>query len=102
MTGNLTKPLINDTSFVTNSHSRFIGLNSTFEDEDAVFNAIVNSKLHHVKQRRDKTPSKSPERVIAKNMHTIPDEESVKDVHGEESKSVTALPQEEKVPIVTK
>lgn len=72
-----------DTTFVSSSHSKFICLNSTFEDEDVVFNAIVNSKMHHVKKKYDQL-REGPH--ISKQIKTI-DEESLKEANFEEIKS---------------
>lgn len=70
-------------SYVSSSHSKFICLNSTFEDEDAVFNAIVNSKVHHVKKKNDLLKE---DQNNLNHIKTI-EEESLKEGYFEEIKS---------------
>ena len=69
-------------SYISNSQSKFIWMQSTFEDEDEVFNAIVNSKMHHVKRKQELLRE---EPHIVKQIKTI-EEESIKEGYLEEGK----------------
>ena len=83
---------LNDSSFVSSSYSKALGFNSTFDDEDEVFNAIIKSKLNHIKQKKIGIPPKlnfkdqnfNKQQI---NMKTITDKESDLDHPIEESKT---------------
>jgi hypothetical protein len=70
------KPKKKETSFISSSQSKFIGLNSTFDDEDDMFKAIMTNKLSHIKPIRcsSKSPSKKIAQVESKGKFTIKEE----------------------------
>mmetsp|Transcript_29983 Transcript_29983/g.26553 ORF Transcript_29983/g.26553 Transcript_29983/m.26553 type:complete len:250 (+) Transcript_29983:196-945(+) len=86
----LRRPL-NDSTFISSSYREAVGLNSTFEDEDEIFNVILKSKLSHVRQKQKSPiePRISTSRNILKsqkNMKTITDKESEIEEPQEETK----------------
>ena len=67
-----------------------MALNSTFEEEDEVFNAIIKSKMSHIKHKHPRAAKNNipfpVKNIHDKNMKTITDKESEGENVEEEAK----------------